>query len=87
MKYHVELTKKAVKQLRKIPRETQIRIFRGIRLLENSETWGDVKVLVNHTYSHRLRIGNYRVLFDVLPEGIVQVVLVGAIKKRDGRTY
>ncbi|MDO4574260.1 MAG: type II toxin-antitoxin system RelE/ParE family toxin [Planctomycetia bacterium] len=87
MQYRVELTKKAVKQLQKIPRETQVRIFQAIRRLENSENWGDVKTLVNHGYDYRMRVGNYRVLFDVCEDGTLRVVLIREVKKRDERTY
>lgn len=87
MQYRVEITKKAVKQLQKIPKESQVRIFQAIRHLENSETWGDVKLLVKHSYDYRLRVGNYRVLFDVCEDGTLQVVLVREVKKRDERTY
>ena len=61
MKYNIEITRKAVKQINKIQLKDRKKIFIGIRGLENSTTWGDVKKLVNHQYGYRLRVGNYRV--------------------------
>jgi len=44
-----------------------------------------VKALTNHAYGYRLRVGEYRVLFDVL--GAIEVVSIEEVKKRDERTY
>jgi hypothetical protein len=39
----------------------------------------------NHAFGYRLRVGNYRVLFNVLET--VEVVNIEEVKKRDERTY
>ena len=89
MRYNIEITRKALKQAMKIPERERVRIFAGIRNLADSETWGDVRKLVNHEYDYRLRIGNYRVLFNATADFTVEVndISVGEIKKRDDRTY
>ena len=89
MKYKVDFTKKALKQLKKIQIQSRIQIFSGIKNLENSETWGDVRKLVNHKYDYRLRVGIYRVLFNVKEEAnvVVNELSVEEVKKRDERTY
>lgn len=63
MKYKVEWKRKAVKQLTKVQQQQQGKILDAVTKLENSETWGDVKKLVNHDYGYRLRVGDYRILF------------------------
>ena len=50
MRYRIEITRKALKQTMKIQERDRVRIFAGIRNLEDSETWGDVRKLVNHEY-------------------------------------
>ncbi len=45
----------------------------------------DIKPLARHQYQYRLRVGRYRVLFDV--ETGLQVVSVEEVRKRDERTY
>jgi len=89
MRYNVEITRKAQKQAMKIPLRVRARIFAGIRNLTDSETWGDVRKLVNHEYDYRLRIGNYRVLFNATADLTVEVndISVEEIRKRDDRTY
>ncbi len=89
MKYRITVKKKALKQVNEIPLPMRQRIFAGIRKLEDSETWGDVRKLVNHKYDYRLRIGNYRVLFDTANDMTLEIndISVEEVKKRDDRTY
>jgi len=77
---------KALKQLRKLPGSAQIDIVKAVSSLADSyEMNGNVGKLVNHRFGYRLRVGNYRVLFDVV-ESKMQL-LIGEVKKRDERTY
>ena len=74
----------------KIPMENRVRIFAGIQNLKDTDTWGDVKRLVNHIYDYRLRVGDYRVLFNLKEDadGIdIGDISVEEIKKRDDHTY
>ena len=89
MKYSVLVTRRATKQIMKIRQNDRPRILAGIDNLKNSETWGDVRKLVNHRYDYRLRIGTYRVLFNATEDRSVEVneVAVEEVKKRDERTY
>ena len=90
MKYNVTIKNRALKQAMKIPMENRVRIFAGIQNLRDSDTWGDVKRLVNHIYDYRLRVGNYRVLFN-LTENANDIdigdISVEEIKKRGDHTY
>lgn len=45
----------------------------------------NIKSLADHDYRYRLRVGNYRVLFDW--DGTIKVVSIQELKKRDERTY
>ena len=45
----------------------------------------NVKKLSNHLYDYRLRVGNYRVLFNY--DGDISIVSIEEVKKRDDRTY
>jgi len=45
----------------------------------------DIKRLKNRAREHRLRVGRYRVLFDV--ETRLRVVSIEQVRKRDERTY
>jgi mRNA interferase RelE/StbE len=45
----------------------------------------NIKALTNHPYGYRLRIGNYRVLFDWDAE--IRIIDIQEVRKRDERTY
>ena len=89
VKYNVEWQRKATKQLDKIQAQQRTKIREATRKLENSETWGDVKKLVNHQYDYRLRVGNYRILFDATNDETIEIneISIEEVKKRDDRTY
>ena len=90
MRYNVTIKNKALKQVERIPMKNRVKIFEGIQNLKDSETWGDVRKLVNHIYDYRLRVGDYRVLFNLTDnaESIeIGDISVEEIKKQDDRTY
>lgn len=64
MTYEIEFTQRATKDLRALDAEAARRIVRKISELREGLT-GDVKALVNFSTGYRLRVGDYRVLFDI----------------------
>jgi len=79
---------KAAKQLIKLKDQSLIaRIHNKVLELENFPNTNGVKALTNHTYSHRLRVGNYRIFFNVKEENKVKIIQIEEVKKRDERTY
>ena len=70
MKYQVELKPKAIKELKCVPKEDGKRVVEKLKLLENN-LQGDVKRLTNYTPEYRMRVGDWRVLFEVEGEKIV----------------
>jgi mRNA interferase RelE/StbE len=83
--YSVEWKKRAIKDLRKIDRTQQGQIIAAVGALENLPDCSNIKHLANHQYDYRLRVGRYRVFFNVCER--IEVVLVEEVKKRDERTY
>jgi mRNA interferase RelE/StbE len=82
----VNWTVKAVKQLMRLPKVVQIAIRDSVNeKLAVFPDCGEVKALKNHRYGYRLRVGDYRVLFDF--NGRVRIVAVQEVRKRDERTY
>lgn len=69
--YDVELMPKAIKDLKKLPKMEAENILKKIRCLEHGLN-GDIKKLTNYTPEYRLRVGKYRVLFEV--EGTIVVI-------------
>ncbi|MCO5054667.1 type II toxin-antitoxin system RelE/ParE family toxin [Thermomonas sp.] len=82
----IDWTPKAAKQLRKLPKVAQVDIRDAVQgKLPHFPKCGGVKALVNHQYGYRLRVGNYRVLFNF--EGTITLVRIEEVGKRDERTY
>jgi len=78
--------KRALKQLRKIPSKIKKAIVTAVEDLPTTDGWRNVKPLTNHQYMFRLRVGRFRVFFD-LEQNEVKIYLIQEVKKRDERTY
>ena len=64
MRYEIEIQKPALRDLKGLPKPEAQRIMEKVRLLSDS-LFGDVKRLTNFTPEYRLRVGKWRVLFEV----------------------
>ena len=64
MTYAVELKPRATKDLRRVPSAQATRIADALEALADGLK-GDVKRLTNFTPEYRLRVGDYRVLFEM----------------------
>jgi len=71
MKYHIEYKPRAVKDIKAFPNGIQTRILARIEEMSNNLS-GDVKHLTDATPEYRLRVGEYRILFEI--EGKVIVI-------------
>jgi mRNA-degrading endonuclease RelE of RelBE toxin-antitoxin system len=77
---------KATKQLVKLKDKAVIeRISTAVVSLVNFPDVSNVKALINHDYAFRLRVGDYRVFFNV--SETVEIISIEEVKKRDERTY
>lgn len=81
----IEWTRKATKQLMKLPRTDRANVVTGVDALEDLSTARNVKALTHHQYGYRLRVGRYRVFFEFADS--VKIVTIEEVKKRDDRTY
>ncbi|MDC9715048.1 MAG: type II toxin-antitoxin system RelE/ParE family toxin [Gammaproteobacteria bacterium] len=82
----ISWTNKAKKDLRKIPQKQKVQIYSAIGALSQPlDEWHNVKLLVNNKYDYRLRVGNYRVVFDF--EKKAKIISVEKIGVRNERTY
>jgi len=70
MRYEVVLKPKAIKDLQKLPPNIQTRILDKVEMMQD-DLCGDVKHLTNLTPEYRLRVGDYRILFELETEAIV----------------
>lgn len=77
---------KAAKQLRKLPTADQVTIRDAVgeQLAAFPDCTG-VRRLTDHLYPYRLRVGRYRVFFAF--DGMIRLISIEEVKKRDGHTY
>ncbi len=84
--YNIEWERKARKQLAKIDgKTTREEVYDSTERLRDLQNAEHVKKLSNHKYGYRLRVGRYRVFFDVAES--VKIIHIEEVKKRDDRTY
>jgi len=68
----IEFKPRAVKDLDALDRQVARRVLEKIRGLENGLTLtGDVKRLTNFTPEYRLRVGDFRVLFEIEDDRVI----------------
>lgn len=79
MKWRIIFARTAEKELARLSSETQLRLGRAIRSLENDPIPAQVKRLKGRT-EFRLRVGDYRVLYAVEHEN--HLVTISAIGHR-----
>ena len=75
MTYVIALKPRASKDLRRIAREQGSRIADALEALTDGLK-GDVKRLTNFTPEYRLRVGDYRVLFEIEDDSRIVVYRV-----------
>jgi mRNA-degrading endonuclease RelE of RelBE toxin-antitoxin system len=84
--YSLDWKHKAQKQLSKIgDRTIREEIYEAAQALCNFPNISQVKKLTDHKYPYRLRIGRYRLFFEVAES--VRIIMIEEVKKRDDRTY
>jgi mRNA-degrading endonuclease RelE of RelBE toxin-antitoxin system len=82
----IEWTAKAIKQVEKFRNNPlKQKLFTAVEAFANGGHV-DIIVLVNHHYTHRIRVGDYRILLTIA-ENEIEVSYVEEVKKRDDNTY
>ncbi len=80
MIYTIGLKPRASKDLRRIQKQDASRVADALdRLADN--LFGDVKRLTNFTPEYRLRVGQYRVLFEIENEN--EIVVYRIVHRRE----
>lgn len=84
MEWTVVLAGPARKSLKRIPSADKIRVLVALAEMEQNSFQGDIRKLQGLS-GFRRRVGNWRILFEVLPEP--RHVVVAAIERRTSTTY
>ncbi len=82
MRYHVEFTTAAARQVRKLPHPARNRVLDVVENLAEDPRPRGAKKLAGEQRAWRIRIGDYRVIYDVLDE-VLTVTVVRAAHRRE----
>lgn len=77
---HIEIRKSAIKDLKSIPAREQARLHERISGLSAFPQIANIKKLTNFEPAYRMRVGEYRVLFDVIDD---TVFIARVLHRRD----
>lgn len=78
MSYRVEFTTASARQVRKLPRPARDRILDAVEDLGEDPRPHGAKKLVGEAIAWRIRVGDYRVIYDIYDaELVVTVVRAG----------
>ena len=75
MKYRIEFSPTAESQFKKLPKEVQIRLKHRIDILAENPFSRGVKKLSAQENFYRLRIGDYRIIFQVQGKALLILIL------------
>ena len=81
-RYSVELTSAAAKQVRKLDAPARARVLRALAGLADEPRPSGVKKLVGTDNAWRIRVGDYRVIYEI-DDGSVVVVVFRVAHRRD----
>ena len=79
----IEYSRKAVKYISTLDRPTKQRIKTAIEGLNETPPKGDIKKLQGYTDGRkRLRIGKYRIIYNILQNGKIEILYIINIDSR-----
>jgi mRNA interferase RelE/StbE len=74
-RYRLEISRTAEKQLKKLPRDSQIRVAKAILNLPAEPFPKGSRKLSGYDDVFRIRVGRYRVLYSVAEKKLIIIVL------------
>ncbi len=74
-RYSIQFVESAARSLKKIPANVQVRISAKIEVLADNPYPLGARKMRGDEHAYRIRIGDYRVVYDVLEDVIVVLVL------------
>lgn len=79
----IEYSKKAVKYINGLDKPTKQRIKKAIEGLTENPPKGDIKILQGYTDGRkRLRVGKYRIIYNYLQNGKIEILYIMNINSR-----
>ena len=73
--YSIEWKSSALKELKRLDRQAIPRILRAVEALADDPFSGDVRKLKGSEHSYRLRVGHYRVVYNVFEARLIVEII------------
>ncbi|MBP9113145.1 MAG: type II toxin-antitoxin system RelE/ParE family toxin [Polyangiaceae bacterium] len=73
--YKVEISRTAEKQIASLPRVEQVRVLRAVMQLEEDAQPKGSRKLQGYEFTYRIRVGMYRIIYDLDGKRAIIVVL------------
>ncbi len=80
-RYGIRFAESAARSLRRLPAGVRDRIAVKIEALANNPYPPGTRKITGEEHSYRIRIGDYRVVYDVLEDAVVVMVLRAGHRK------
>ena len=75
MKYRVEIKRSAQKEIRLLPKNVLHRVLAKIKTLADNPKPSGCKKIVGSENTWRIRVGNYRIVYNIFDEVLVVEVI------------
>ena len=76
--YSIAWKRSATQELKRLPREIVGRIVKAVEQLSTDPYPSGVRKLVGSEHTYRIRVGDYRVIYDVMASALViEIIRVG----------
>lgn len=82
MAYQVEIQRSAEKELAALPSNLQARIFKAIDGLATDPRPNGCKKLSGSKNAYRVRVGEYRIVYEIY-DGVLVVIVIRVAHRRD----
>lgn len=82
MSYRIIIPKLVQKQLNNLPQKERERILEAIKNLVNIPRPNGVKKLKGYEQNYRIRVGNYRVIYQIKDQEMI-VLILSAVHRKD----
>ncbi|MCH7762927.1 MAG: type II toxin-antitoxin system RelE/ParE family toxin [Candidatus Marinimicrobia bacterium] len=71
----IHLTRRAEKQIKALPGTVRNRVLGKLKALQRNPLSGDIKKLKVKQSRYRLRVGDYRIIYDIEKESAICMIL------------
>jgi mRNA interferase RelE/StbE len=76
--YSIAWKRSATQELKRLPREIVGRIVKAVEQLSTDPYPSGVRKLIGSEHTYRIRVGDYRVIYDVMASALViEIIRVG----------